>query len=162
MDLLEKAAANPEKLELEGLNYNELVELKKNIETEINFLSNSFDQLRLAVTKFSGAREKLKMFNPEANDKDILIPLTSSIFIPGRLRNVDRIMFEVGASYFVEDTIPKATEFYNRKIESIKKNLTLISKIIENKTNQHQEVVLVTEDLIAKVKEDYIANQAKQ
>ena len=161
MDLLEKEAINPEKLKLEGLNYNELLELKKTIETEINFLSGSFDQLRLAATKFSAAKEKLEIFNPEANDKDILVPLTTSVFIPGRLKSVDRIMFEVGASYFVEDTVPKATEFYNRRIESIKKNMMLISKIIENKSNQQQEVVLTLQDLIVKVKED-LASQAKQ
>ena len=68
MDLLEQAANNPEKLNLEGLGYNELTEVKRNIETEINVLSNSFEQLRMAATKFSAAKEKLMVFTPEAND----------------------------------------------------------------------------------------------
>eukprot|EP00826_Nyctotherus_ovalis_P017518 TRINITY_DN15164_c0_g2_i4.p2 TRINITY_DN15164_c0_g2~~TRINITY_DN15164_c0_g2_i4.p2 ORF type:complete len:163 (-),score=71.92 TRINITY_DN15164_c0_g2_i4:1486-1974(-) len=162
MELLEKAAANPEKLNLEGMSYDELTELKKNIDGEINFLSNSFDQLRLAATKFSAAKEKLEVFAPEANDKEILVPLTTSVFIPGTLKSVDKIMFEVGASYYVEDTVPQAKEFYGRKVEGIKKNMVLISKIIENKSKQQQEVMLTIQELVMKAREEYMASQTRQ
>ncbi len=153
MELLEKAAANPEKINLEGLNYYELTELKKTIEGEINVLSNSFDQLRMAATKFSAAKEKLAVFTPEADNKEILVPLTTSVFIPGTLKNVDKIMFEVGASYYVEDTVPKAKAFYDRKVEDIKKNMTLLSKIIENKSKQREDVILSLQEIILKIQE---------
>ena len=153
MELLEKAAANPEKLNLEGLNYYELTEVKKTIEGEVNVLSNSFDQLRMAATKFAAGKEKLSAFTPEANDKEILVPLTTSVFIPGTLKNVDKVMFEVGASYYVEDTVPKAKAFFDRKVEEIKKNMTLLSKIIENKTKQREEVILALQEVILKIQE---------
>ena len=153
MELLEKAAANPEKINLEGLNYYELTEVKKTIEGEVSVLSNSFDQLRMAATKFASGKEKLATFTPEANDKEILVPLTTSVFIPGTLKNVDKVMFEVGASYYVEDTVPKAKAFFDRKVEEIKKNMTLLSKIIENKTKQREEVILALQEVILKIQE---------
>ena len=153
MDLIEQAANNPDKLNLEGLGYNELTEVKRNIETEISVLSNSFERLRMAGTKYSAAKERLMVFTPEANDKEIMVPLTTSVFIPGTLKNVDKFMFEVGASYYVEDTIPKAKDFYSRKVENIKKNMTFISKIIENKTSQRQELILTLQELVIKVQE---------
>ena len=153
MELLEKAASNPEKVNIEGLNYYELTELKKTIEGEINVLSNSFDQLRMAATKFSAAKEKMAVFTPDANDKEVLVPLTTSVFIPGTLKNVDKVMFEVGASYYVEDTVPKAKAFYDRKVEEIKKNMTLLSKIIENKSKQREDVILGLQEIIIKIQE---------
>ena len=157
MDLLEKAAANPEKVNLEGLNYYELTELKKNVETEINVLSNSFDQLRMAATKFAAAKEKLSVFSPESNDKEILVPLTTSVFIPGQLKNVDKVMFELGASYYVEDTVPKTKAFFDRKIDDIKKNMTYLSKIIEYKSKQREEIILSLQEVILKIQEQQAA-----
>ena len=153
MELLEKAAANPEKMNLEGLNYYELTEVKKTVEAEINVLSNSFDQLRMAATKFASAKEKMTVFTPEANNKEILVPLTTSVFIPGTLKDVEKVMFEVGASYYVEDTVPKAKAFFERKVEDIKKNMTYLSKIIENKSRQREDVILCLQEVILKIQE---------
>ena len=162
MDLLEKAAANPDKLKLEGLNYNELVELKKTIDTEINFLGNSREQLSLAASKFALAKEKLEIFTPEAKDKEILVPLTTSLFVPGKLNDIDKVMFEIGASYYVEAKPPKAKDFYSRKIEEIKKNMMLLSKVVDNKNNQRQQIMLMIQDIIVKAKQDYMATQTKK
>ncbi len=161
MDMLEKAAANPEKLDLTGLNYYELTEVKKTLETEINVLSNSFDQLRLAATKFAAGKEKLTVFTPEAKNKEILVPLTTSVFIPGTLENVDRVMFEVGVGYFVEESIPKATAFFDRKIEDLKKNMTYLSKIIENKSKQREDVLLCLQEIIIKLQQQQAQAQAQ-
>ncbi len=163
IELLEKAAANPEKISLEGMNYYELLEVKKTIEAEMNVLSNSFDQLRVAATKFSAAKDKLETFTPESKDKEILVPLTTSVYIPGTLKDINKIMFEVGASYYVEDTVPKGKAFFDRKVDAIKKNMTLLSKIIENKSKQVSEVVLALQEVVIKIQEQQqaMAAQAK-
>ncbi len=160
-ELLEKAAANPEQVSLEGMNYYELVEVKKTVETEMNVLSNSFEQLRGAATKFAAAKEKLAVFAPEASDKEILVPLTTSVFIPGTLKDVNKVMFEVGASYYVEDTIPKGKAFFDRKVEDIKKNMTYLSKIIENKSKQREDVILALQEVVLKIQEQQQAMAAQ-
>lgn len=35
-------------------------------------------------------------------DKKILIPLTSSLYVPGRLVDVENVIVDVGTGYFVE------------------------------------------------------------
>lgn len=41
------------------------------------------------------------VLNPGA-DKKILIPLTSSLYVPGRLKDTDNVIVDVGTGYFVE------------------------------------------------------------
>ena len=40
---------------------------------------SSLNQLKLAQTKFVESQESLMKFSPESKDKDILVPLTSSV-----------------------------------------------------------------------------------
>lgn len=35
-------------------------------------------------------------------DKKILIPLTSSLYVPGRLKDAENVIVDVGTGYFVE------------------------------------------------------------
>lgn len=38
----------------------------------------------------------------DETDKKILIPLTSSLYIPGRIKDTENVLVDVGTGYFVE------------------------------------------------------------
>ena len=38
----------------------------------------------------------------ETEGKDMLVPLTSSMYVPGKLGSVDKVLLDVGTGYFVE------------------------------------------------------------
>ena len=42
------------------------------------------------------------MKTERAEDKTILVPLTSSLYVPGKLSNVETVIVDVGTGYFVE------------------------------------------------------------
>ena len=46
---------------------------------EIDLFVTSLNQLKLAQTKFVESQESLTKYSPESKDKDILVPLTSSV-----------------------------------------------------------------------------------
>ena len=46
---------------------------------EIEFIQGSLSQLKMAQGKFSESKESLVKLSKEATDKDILVPLTSSV-----------------------------------------------------------------------------------
>ena len=37
-----------------------------------------------------------------AQGKEIMVPLTSSLFVPGKMEDHNHVLIEVGAGYFIE------------------------------------------------------------
>ena len=123
-----------EKLSIEQLNY-----VGRQIEQEISNYSSSYSSLRIAYNKFLDNKEYINDLKTY-QDKEILVPMTSSLYIPGKYSDVNRLMVEIGANFYVETTIEKAEKFCDRKLEFIKKNMDNIDELIKNKNEQMNAV----------------------
>ena len=123
-----------DKLSIDQLNY-----VGKQIEQEISNYSSYYSSLRIAYNKFLDNKEYINDLKTY-QDKEILVPMTSSLYIPGKCCDVKRVTVEIGANFYVETTIDKAEKFCDRKLESIKKNMDKIDDIIKNKNEQMNAV----------------------
>ena len=123
-----------EKLSIDQLNY-----VGKQIEQEISNYSSYYSSLKIAYNKFLDNKEYIKDLKTY-QDKEILVPMTSSLYIPGKCCDVKRVTVEIGANFFVETTIDKADKFCDRKLESIKKNLDKIDDLNKKKNEQMNAV----------------------
>ena len=119
-----------EKLSIDQLNY-----VGRQIEQEISNYSSYYSSLRIAHNKFLDNKEYINDLKTY-QDKEILVPMTSSLYIPGKCVDVKRVTIEIGANFFIETTIDKAEKFCDRKLESIKKNMNNIDELIKNKNEQ--------------------------
>ncbi len=119
-----------EKLTIDQLNY-----LGKQIEQEISNYSSYYSSLKIALNKFLDNKEYIKDLR-NFQDKEILVPMTSSLYVPGKSCDIKRLTVEIGANFFIETNIDKADKFCDRKIESIKKNMDQIDWLIQNKNVQ--------------------------
>ena len=119
---------------LDQLSVEQLQYVQKQVEQEINQLSASYTSLKLASAKFSDNREYIKDFK-NCGEREILVPLTNSVYIPGKCSDVKSVMIEVGASYFVETNLENADKCFDRKIAMIKENMDKFDKLLQQKTN---------------------------
>lgn len=88
---------------------------------------------QLAHSKYGQALEALSDITPENKDKRIMVPLTSSLYVPGQLSNISTVLVEVGTGYFVEKAIPDARTFITSKIEMIQGNLSKVAGALSGK-----------------------------
>ena len=119
-----------EKLSIDQLNY-----VGRQIEQDISNYSSYYSSLRIAHNKFLDNKEYINDLKTY-EDKEILVPMTSSLYIPGKCSDVKRVTVEIGTNFFIETTIDKAEKFCDRKLESIKKNMNNIDELIKNKNEQ--------------------------
>ena len=119
-----------EKLTKEQLNY-----LGNEIKKEISNYSSYYSSYKIALNKYYDNKEYIKDLRNYEN-KEILIQMTSSLYIPGKCIDVKRLTIEIGGNFFVETTIDKADKFCDRKIETLKKNMDEIDWLIQNKNVQ--------------------------
>jgi prefoldin alpha subunit len=90
-------------VDLKDLGPQQLVDIKQQLEQEIQHLSDSFSKLKQAQAKFRECIDTVDKTSAKENDeKPILVPLTSSLYVPGKIADIDTYMVDVGTGYFVE------------------------------------------------------------
>lgn len=93
----------------------QLKELAQAIEEEVRQLSGHYQQLIAAIRKFNESKGVLHYSEKFASGKEIMVPLTSSLYVPGVMSEENNVLVEAGAGYFIEKPIDKAIEYVERK-----------------------------------------------
>ena len=127
--------AKVKEVPLEKLTIDQLDYVGKQIEQDISNYSQYYSSLRIANNKFLDNKDYIKDLR-NYQDREILVPMTSSLYIPGKCSDVKKLTIEIGGNFYVETTIDKADKFCDRKLESIKKNMDKIDEMIKNKNEQ--------------------------
>ncbi|EPQ30295.1 uncharacterized protein PFL1_02411 [Pseudozyma flocculosa PF-1] len=129
-----------QQVDVTSLDLPQLVEVKKQLESEIQHLTSSFGQLKGAQAKFKSCIECVDSIKPENADKTTLVPLTSSLYVPGKLADLENVIVDVGTGYFVEKSTADAKKMYAQKIEFVTKNLEQLQETIMRKQDNLQTV----------------------
>ncbi|KAJ6566760.1 Prefoldin [Mycena capillaripes] len=99
----------------------ELADVRRQLEGELNHLTNSFGQPKQAQAKFKACIENVTEIKPAKKDgKTILVPLTNSLYVPGKLSDPDQ-------------TRQQAVKHYSTKVEYIQGNLVTLEETIRTK-----------------------------
>jgi prefoldin alpha subunit len=123
----------------------QLQELKTRLDRELEHLTTSFQSLRTAQSKFRDCLTSIANgLSPSTAEKSLLVPLTSSLYVPGRLTDHEHVLVDVGTGYFIEKDIPAAKDFYERKVKDLQDSL----KDLEGVVNSKAQNVRVVEEII--------------
>ncbi|KAJ5656048.1 hypothetical protein N7507_007998 [Penicillium longicatenatum] len=134
--------APPGTVNLATLSLPQLRALQTRLTSELEHLTTSHSKLRAAQAKF---RDCVRSINDgvtgseakgTAGCDEILVPLTSSLYVKGRLTNREKVLVDVGTGYYVEKTPQKAIAFYDDKVKGLDANLHELEKIVQGKNSQ--------------------------
>ncbi|KAI1788232.1 Prefoldin-domain-containing protein [Ganoderma leucocontextum] len=127
------SSAQPQQINVTDLDVPQLADVRKQLEEELTHLSNSYAQLRQAQAKFKACIENVGQVKPENKEKTILVPLTNSLYVPGKLRDLEHVIVDVGTGYYVQKTRVQALKHYESKVEYIRTNLEALQETIQKK-----------------------------
>ncbi|KAF2255884.1 Prefoldin-domain-containing protein [Trematosphaeria pertusa] len=131
-----QAQKHPGQIEITSLPVPQLQELKTQLDRELEHLTTSFQSLRTAQSKFRDCLKSISQgINPSTADKPLLVPLTSSLYVPGRLTSSTHVLIDIGTGFFVEKSTEDATDFYNRKVKDLGDSLKDLEQVINGKAN---------------------------
>jgi prefoldin alpha subunit len=68
-------------------------------------------------------------------DKTLLVPLTSSLYVPGKLASTSHVLVDVGTGFYVEKTTDDALTFYNGKVDELAGNIKELENVVNGKAN---------------------------
>ncbi|KAM6039170.1 prefoldin subunit 5 isoform 2-T2 [Chlamydotis macqueenii] len=108
---------------------------------QLELLKGQLDQLKVVQTKYVEAKDCLGVLSKGNQGKDLLVPLTSSMYVPGKLSDVERVLIDVGTGYYVEKSADDARDFFKRKIDFLTKQMEKIQPALQEKHAMKQAVV---------------------
>ncbi|KAK6466826.1 prefoldin subunit 5 [Huso huso] len=128
---------------LAELSLPQLEGLKGQFEQETEFLTSSIAQLKVVQTKYVEAKDCMNVLKTENKGKELLVPLTSSMYVPGTLSDVEHVLVDVGTGYYVEKNVEDTKEFFKRKIDFLTKQIEKIQPALQEKHSMKQAVIEV-------------------
>ncbi|KAL9623111.1 MAG: hypothetical protein Q9160_002625 [Pyrenula sp. 1 TL-2023] len=135
----------PGSVEVSTLSVPQLSSLQSRLSQELEHLTSSHTKLRAAQSRFRECIKSVQSGVKEgSDDKQILVPLTGSLYVPGKLASKDTVIVDVGTGFYVEKTTEDATKFYNGKVSELGKNLEELEKVVTGKS----ESLRVIEDAL--------------
>ncbi|KIJ67314.1 hypothetical protein HYDPIDRAFT_127204 [Hydnomerulius pinastri MD-312] len=137
------ASAQSQQINVADLDIQQLADVRRQLEEELNHLTNSFAQLKQAQSKFKSCIENVAEVKPKNTGTTILVPLTNSLYVPGKLSDPEHVIVDVGTGYYVKKTRAEATKYYETKVEFIRNNLETLSDTIQKKQDNMNYLINV-------------------
>jgi prefoldin alpha subunit len=132
--------------------------LSEQLESDVNQLTESLANLQKAVARYHTSGRALEAMEEETEGKDMLVPLTSSLYVPGKLGSVDKVLLDVGTGYFVEKSPADGVDYCKRKVGLVRDNMEKLIEVISTKRKQATQV----QQVFAMKMQAMEAAQAKQ
>ena len=95
------------------------------------------------MNKFLEARKTLKQVSDQpqqAEGQKILVPVTQSMYVPGKLKDANKVLIDIGTGYFVEKTTGDADDFCKRKIELLRQEIEKVAPVLRSRYQSKQAV----------------------
>ncbi|KAI8629306.1 prefoldin [Xylariaceae sp. FL1651] len=130
------ATEGGETVNLDTLSIQQLTQVQKQLDKELEHLTSSFTQLQAAQSKFRDCLRCVQGGKSPAlqESKPILVPLTNSLYVGGRLSSASHVLVDIGTGFYVEKNIKSAAEFYESKMGEIGGNIKELEAIVQAKT----------------------------
>ncbi|EQK99646.1 hypothetical protein G6O67_003887 [Ophiocordyceps sinensis] len=123
-----------ETINLDTLEPQQLAQVKKQLDEELEHLTQSYAQLHGAQARF---KDCLQCVHGRAtasdDDNSVLVPLTSSLYVRGELANSDAVLVDVGTGFLVEKKLKSAEQFYQGKVQELTNSLKELEAIVQRK-----------------------------
>jgi prefoldin alpha subunit len=121
----------------------QLVQLKEQLEQQIEQFSSNFQDLQMAISGFHSSGMAIEDLSKQKEGKEILVPLTSSLYVSGTLGDPNRVMVDIGTGYYVEKSADGGADYCKRKVQLLSDNLQSLAELISQKRQQVQQVARV-------------------
>ena len=115
-------------------------DLSTAIENELKELSKNYAGIMQATKRFEQSKEALGYLKEYGKGAEVMVPMTSSLYVPGVIDEASQVLVEVGAGYFVEQPSDKAMGYCERRGTMMRENGTKLNQIIQLKKVQMQKV----------------------
>lgn len=132
----------PRKIDLTQLQPQQVLEIRKSTEQEINHFTQSLQALQSAQAKLKDCINSIDKLE-QTKTSSLLVPLTSSLYVPGNICKRDEYLVDIGTGYYVTKLAKEAKTVYNKKVEKLNEDSKKLKDILVQKNDIMNAINLV-------------------
>ena len=132
-----------QELDISSLSFEQLNQVKTQLEKESQALTQQFQSLKVAEQRLLDSKATVGQLSTGSTGKQILVPLTSSLYIPGTIQDANKLLVDVGTGYYVEKSINKTKDYFDRRASMVNKNAASLQDLILQKRQSLETVFMV-------------------
>lgn len=136
-------AGEPKTINLDTMSLDQLNQLKQQEENRLQALADRFSQLRTAGSRIAASTTAVQELESAPEGRQVLVPLTDSVYVPGKIATPDRLLVELGTGYFCEKSAADTVAFLQRKQTLVDANSQNITAAVQA-TRQNLDSVTTT------------------
>jgi len=129
-------------IDLQSLSVEQLTLVSKQLEEDIEFLQTSYTKLKIAQNKFSESGEAIEQLKI-CQGTESFLPLTSSLYVKGKISQTDKVMLDVGTGYFIEKSLEDGKDYTQRKVKDIEDKAAQIEEAMQQKRRAMTSVQMI-------------------
>jgi prefoldin alpha subunit len=138
---MEAQSSTQQKVNLENFNLQELMNMRKRLEDDVTTILDSYNGFKFLYKKFEDAKILIKNVSQQkADDCQILIPLSSSLFIPGKIVDTNKFIVDIGTGYYAERNAEQSVVYCDHTLQVIKENGDKMAREINKKQELRDQV----------------------
>ena len=128
-------------LNLNNLSVEQLQGLKEQLDQDIVSLERSYGGLMGARSRFHDSKNCLEQLKSVDVQQPILVPLSSSLYVSGKLASKTHALVDVGTGYYLKQPIAKAQDFFMKRANQMTETMDMIAKNIAQKQRSSNNVI---------------------
>jgi len=115
-------------------------QVRSQLQSEIEMLQSSIQRLQFAQEGFGESMLAVSRLPTNNQDNSLLVPLSSSMYVPGRLSDPEHVLVDIGTGYFIEMRPKKAQDYFKRKHDYIQIEIDKLQKVLYDKLLTRQQI----------------------
>jgi prefoldin alpha subunit len=145
-------------IDLDRLSLDQLNQLKQQEEGRLQSITNRYAELRAAYGSFASAKDALQQLQlattttKTAEAPQIMVPLTASVYVPGKVQDNNKFLVELGTGFYVEKTAKESQEFLERKLKLIDVNSNNIRLAIQQLRQNVESITMAMQGKLIEIR----------
>ncbi|KAL6443939.1 hypothetical protein ACFW04_001728 [Cataglyphis niger] len=114
---------------LPNLNIQQLTMFKQQLDKELEVFQDSLHTLKIAQSRFQESGACLEKITVAAEGNEILVPLTGSMYVTGKLAEANNVIVDVGTGYYAKKSVDDAKDYFKRKVDYVTEQMEKIQQV---------------------------------
>lgn len=128
-------------IQLDDMSLDQLQQLRQQEEGRLQNLTQRYAQLRAAAARISASSRAVDELEKAPDNSQVLVPLTESLYVPGKVKPRNKLLVELGTGYYVEKSGSETQAFLDRKARLVQANSDNVTQVIQATQNNVQVII---------------------
>ncbi|KPI85811.1 prefoldin 5-like protein [Leptomonas seymouri] len=126
----------------------QLETLKEQLDNDMQSLGTAYDGLYNGRNRYQDNHDVIDQYKvvcesakKEGTEQEVLVCMTSSLFVRGTVIPSEKVLVDVGTGYFLERSMEHAKKYFTSRAAQIKESMDQVEKTIVIKQHQQNQVI---------------------